>query len=505
MGQDETGALKIRIAELERLSGEHKKTEAALRESEERFRTIFGEAVDGMILADANTKSFLMCNRSACRMLGYEEEELLRLSVADIHPAQDLPKVLETFELQAQGKLAAVPTLPVKRKDGSVFFADVSASVLKISGKRYMMGSFRDITEKKKAQEAVASSEANYRAIFESVNDAIIIRDADTYDIVDCNRKACEMFCYTKEEMVGFRVGALTADTERHPNELLREYYRKSCELEPQIFEWLVRDKFGREFWIEINLKCAVISGRRRLLYIARDINERKQLMESKEDFINMVSHELRTPLGAIREGVLLVIEEKFGQLNEKQKEMLSIAQRNVDRLTRLITQVLDIQKFEAGRMRLDLEQGDINSLVEEVYASMVSMVSKKHLGFTFKLEDNLPRLRFDRDKITQVLQNLINNAAENTEKGAITVTTSAQGNCVKVSVADTGCGISGNEMSKLFQRFTQIRKKPGGSGLGLAICKEIIDKHKGKIAAESEPGKGTTFHFILPVKERRL
>jgi signal transduction histidine kinase len=84
-------------------------------------------------------------------------------------------------------------------------------------------------------------------------------------------------------------------------------------------------------------------------------------------------------------------------------------------------------------------------------------------------------------------------------------VTTSAQGNCVKVSVADTGCGISGNEMSKLFQRFTQIRKKPGGSGLGLAICKEIIDKHKGKIAAESEPGKGTTFHFILPVKERRL
>ena len=130
-----------------------REAEEVLKESETRFKTIFNESTDGMLLAEVETRRFSMCNPKICQMLGYTEEELMRLGVDDIHPKNDLPLVIEQFERQAKGEIKLVADLPVKRKDGSIFYADVSASQITLGGGKYLVGILRDITESKKIQD----------------------------------------------------------------------------------------------------------------------------------------------------------------------------------------------------------------------------------------------------------------------------------------------------------------------------------------------------------------
>lgn len=360
-------------------------------------------------------------------------------------------------------------------------------------------------TKQRATEKALKRSEENYRAIFELANDAMIIRDIKTYKITDANNKACEMFCYSEEEMKGLPLESFSVDFEGYSAEKLKIFYAMAAKGEPQLLEWLIKDKFGREFWVEVNIKRAIIGGRYQLLSIARDITERKQLAEQRDSFMNMVSHELRTPLGAIKESVSLVLEGKAGPIDGKQKEMIDITKRNVDRLSRLIDQVLDLQKIDAGRMEFRLYENDMNETIKEVYDAMLPFAKKKGLSLILKVDDKLPRIKFDRERIIQVLTDLVNNAIKFTEKGSITITSEHGNNFVKISVNDTGPGITAEDMPKLFQRFSQLKRKPGGTGLGLAVSKEIIEMHRGKIEVASEVGRGAVFSFFLPIKERRV
>ncbi len=233
-----------------------------------------------------------------------------------------------------------------------------------------------------------------------------------------------------------------------------------------------------------------------------------KEAMEIKSQFVSMVSHELRTPLTALREGVRLVLEEKTGKINNEQKEFLSLAKRNTDRLARLINDVLDFQKLEAGRMDFNFHENDINKIVKDVYDTMASAIKCMDLDFVLKLEDNLPKIKSDGDKIAQALTNMVSNAIKFTEKGSITISTRKRENVIQVSVSDTGCGIRKEDLPRVFHEFEQLDRggdrKTGSSGLGLAISKVIIEQHRGKICVESKYAKGSTFHFVLPIKERR-
>ncbi|MFH1847044.1 MAG: HAMP domain-containing sensor histidine kinase [Candidatus Omnitrophota bacterium] len=229
-----------------------------------------------------------------------------------------------------------------------------------------------------------------------------------------------------------------------------------------------------------------------------------KEAMKIKAEFISMVSHELRTPLTAIKEGISIVENEAAGKIKAEQKEYLSIARRNVDRLAGLINNVLDFQKLEDGKVKFMMRSGDINDVVREVYAAMRSSVEKKGLTFSFEVSDGLPLLKFDRDKIVQVITNLVSNALKFTDKGRIKIITAMHGKrAVKVSVEDTGMGMKEEDISKVFHKFEQIgdanERRTGGTGLGLAISKDIVGKHKGRIWAESELGQGAIFSFTLP------
>lgn len=239
-----------------------------------------------------------------------------------------------------------------------------------------------------------------------------------------------------------------------------------------------------------------------------KDITERKfkEALEIKSQFIAMASHELRTPLHSIKEGVNTLLEGLTGELNEDQREFLAIIKRNVDRLTRLINDVLDFQKLEAAAVKYDFKKHDINKIIHEVHETMNPMVKGKEVHFQLKLEGDLPKVRADADRIAQVLINLTNNAIKFTDSGPIVISSEKENHAIKVSVKDSGIGIKREDVPKVFTTFGQLsttkRMNSLGTGLGLSISKKIVEQHGGKIWVESEYGKGSTFSFLLPFQE---
>lgn len=239
------------------------------------------------------------------------------------------------------------------------------------------------------------------------------------------------------------------------------------------------------------------------IVIILRDVTSEKKVDMMKSEFISTVSHELRTPLTSIRESVSQVFEGMLGTVNEKQKKNLTIGLRNIDRLARLINNLLDISRLDAGKMELALESVNLALIVEGVAATFAPLLEKKGLEFKTVFPDEAPLAYADRDKIVQVLTNLVSNAVKFTEKGTISVSVTETETQVVCAVADSGPGIAKEDMGRLFGKFQQIHRVEGsgekGTGLGLAISKGIIEAHKGNIRVESRLGSGSVFSFTLP------
>jgi signal transduction histidine kinase len=247
------------------------------------------------------------------------------------------------------------------------------------------------------------------------------------------------------------------------------------------------------------------------IIFTATDITERKiaedklkEAVEIKSRFTSMVSHELRTPLTAIVTGVKVVSDGLAGEINAEQKDFLTIVKNNVDRLDRLINNVLDLQRLGSQKPYFEIVPNYINDAINEIYLEMRPVAQTKGLRLSLQLDANPVKVKFDKDAIIQVLTNLTNNALKFTEKGEITIISSHDDKFVYVTVKDTGPGITKENMDKLFQAFEQLERKKGrkieGTGLGLVICKEIVEKHGGNIWVESELNKGSAFHFTLPL-----
>jgi signal transduction histidine kinase len=236
-----------------------------------------------------------------------------------------------------------------------------------------------------------------------------------------------------------------------------------------------------------------------------------KAIYEMQKEFTSTVSHELRTPLSSIKMAIDLISQETVGKINPEQKDILGRAKKETDRLKRLIDDILDLTKIEAGKLQMNFVANDIHQVIAQVVEAQKDVAKARGLNLKTEFDPNMPKVLFDSDRMVQVLNNLLGNAIKFTKQGEITVKTQDKSleNHVLVSVIDTGKGIAEGDISKLFQKFQQIESaldnEEGGTGLGLAICKEIIARHGGKIWAESKPGAGSSFNFILPLQERRV
>lgn len=246
------------------------------------------------------------------------------------------------------------------------------------------------------------------------------------------------------------------------------------------------------------------------------DIDDQKRLQENmitanrelirinqmKSDFTSMVSHELRTPLAAIKEGIDLIIDEIEGPINESQKETLGISKANVDRLSRLITNVLDFSRIEKGKLQLNKTDHNLNNIIKESYQTMNFSAQKKRLDFQLHLLDQPVSAHVDADKIKQVLVNLLDNAIKFTPpNGRITLQLTPQQDHAEINVTDSGPGIKKEDQELIFEMYSQSKSPfiTQGAGVGLAVCKQIVEMHGGNIFLQSEEGKGSTFTFTLP------
>jgi signal transduction histidine kinase len=234
-----------------------------------------------------------------------------------------------------------------------------------------------------------------------------------------------------------------------------------------------------------------------------RLFEQTQKLDRLKSEFVSKVSHELRTPLTSIKGFTEILLTYEDIDL-KTQKEFLGIINEESERLTRLINDVLDLSKIESGRTQWQIQPVAVPEIIRAAVKLLQSMILEKNLELELRIPEDLPIVRGDRDPLLQVLDNLLGNAVKFTPSGKITVAADREGEFVRVSVSDTGPGIPRQDQTKIFEKFFQrgdaSTAKARGTGLGLAICKEIIAHLGGRIWSESEPGRGSTFHFTLPV-----
>jgi len=230
-----------------------------------------------------------------------------------------------------------------------------------------------------------------------------------------------------------------------------------------------------------------------------------KMVDKMKSDFYSSMSHELRTPLTSIKEGINLLREGAGGAVPERQKRLLAILSEESKRLIDLVNSLLDLSKMEAGMMTYTFEPGTVTPLIERATTEMTPLIEARKITLKTKVDEKLPVIKIDREKILQVLRNLLGNAVKFTpEEGRVTVVARLVNRGVEVSVSDTGPGIKKENLTNIFEKFHQAPFNHSnhikGTGLGLAIVNHVITAHGGRVWAESEPGQGSSFIFVLPV-----
>lgn len=236
---------------------------------------------------------------------------------------------------------------------------------------------------------------------------------------------------------------------------------------------------------------------------------EAERANQVKSAFLASMSHELRTPLNAIINFSSFVADGDVGPVNDEQEEILGDVVQSAKHLLNLINDVLDMSKIEAGSLQLFVTDNlNVNDIANRTVSTARSLLVDKDVEIQIELDESLPPISGDKQRITQVLLNLVSNACKFTETGTITITTKKEQDHIVVSIADTGTGIDSNDVDSIFQAFMQTEsgvRQGGGTGLGLPISKSLIEAHGGEVWVESKMGEGSTFYFSLPVESSKV
>jgi signal transduction histidine kinase len=234
-----------------------------------------------------------------------------------------------------------------------------------------------------------------------------------------------------------------------------------------------------------------------------------RELDTRKDEFITTVAHELKTPLTSIRAFSEILSDDQNLSLSERKKFLDTITEETV-RMTRLIMQVLDLEKFQSGKQMLEMELASLNTIINESVDALKPIINEKNIKLTVDLQKSLPESLMDKDRIKQVVMNLISNATKFCDqvKGKIMISSYFIDGYLKVNISDNGPGVKEAYWQTIFEPFFQVdnqtTKKPVGSGLGLAISKTIVQFHKGNIWVEREPGAGAKFSFQIPLQKMK-
>lgn len=500
---------------------EQKKLQEELKKSEEQFRLIWENSNDGMRLTDEDGNVILV-NKAFCDLIGLSKDQIKGKTMADIYLPENREMILKKHkERFKSGNIKTHFESCVTLYNGNKIWFEVTNSFIQINDKKYLLGIFRDITERKKLQQELINSEKQFRMIWEESNDCMLLVDKRA-KIKLVNPALCNLVGLKQSELINKSLDIIFSEEFR--DDLLKIHLSKlSTGHFNTKFEGGTKLQNGKEIYFEATFSNLNIMGEELYLAIIRDITERKKLIDElirakdeaeeanrlKSGFISMMSHEIRTPLNVIL-GFTNVLKEIF--LNKEEDEEIPnyfvAIEKAGKRLLNTITQILDISRIEAGEFEIHLKEINLNEKVLDAIQQIKILADAKNITFDISLDSKNPVLMLDEYCIDGILINLINNAVKfSKENSKIDVVTEMGDKKIIFRIRDYGIGMSEEYRKHLFQPFSQEEVGYGrsyeGTGLGLALTKKFIDLLNGKINVWSEKDKGTQFEVIFPLLEQ--
>lgn len=535
---------------------ERKLAEKALQDSEEKYRSLFESSLIGIGLGKDNR--IVSANLALLDIFGYETlEEFAKVPIFDHVAPESKHIITEMRKRWARGERKSQKVeYRITRKNGEKRDLEAIFNRVSIAGETYALGTFVDITERKRAEDELLKTNRNLSLLYSTVSIATEYNNIDDIlsyvltKILDyqgseaggiylIDEESDEVVMHAHKGLSDEFVEKVRRLSLNDPNVaaamkskdvFIKEPYRneKMIELEkghniengmtiklqardktigfvnvtlPADYEILEEDALVLE---SVGKQVGIVIDNLRLFNeTEKSYEELKSLDRMKDEFLSNVSHELKTPLVSIGGYSEVLNSGTLGALNEKQKKAADAIMRNADRLERLINSILCLSLEEAGKMKYTFKSLQIADVIDHSVLDMLPQIKKNNLGIKKQVPDNLSLIKGDEERLIQVMSNLIGNAIKFTPSGEITISAHEDDDKLHIAVSDTGIGIPQEETNNLFKRFYQVdastTRKYGGTGLGLHISKLIVEAHNGKIWAESEKGVGTTIHVTLP------
>jgi PAS domain S-box-containing protein len=473
---------------------------------------------------------FQYVNDEACRYLGYSRDELMRMGVADVDP-ELTPEFWQEHWSGLQKEKTFTFERPHKTKTGQIIPVEVNANYFQFDGQEYNLALVRDIHERKQAEQQIKLITYALDQVQESI---FLMSDDGLGEFIYANKSAAKNLGYTQDELVsGMSVLDIDPDWNLEKIEKIRPILKQQLQMQ---FETRQITRDGKIFPVEVTTNYFEYNDRGYVLSICRDITERKRIEnelsqykhhledtvqqrtaeleiardiaeaanKAKSVFLANMSHELRTPLNAILGFSQLLATDP--EIPSAQQDDLDIINRSGAHLLRIINDVLEMSKVEAGHFNLNAEWFNFAEMMKSVIEMMKIRASEKGLALTYQPSPDLPEhIEGDQARLRQVLINLISNAIKFTDEGYIKIEISTYSNANKhliIEVKDSGLGINQNDHARVFKPFEQVTEKNNnsGTGLGLAITKQFVELMGGHIELISELGKGSNFRVNLPL-----
>ncbi len=500
--------------------------EAALAESEARFRLLAENATD-IIACFGTDARFTYLSPSIKAVLGYDPEDLIGQPTRSIMHPDDHQASLETYRAHLASERARDPFFfeyRAVRKDGSMVWLAAHPRPIFDPATNELVGFndvVRDVSKRRAVEAELAASEARFRLLAENATDLIMKSGIDG-KIAYISPATLQLTGYRPDEIVG-----RTAQHWVHPDdwgtitEAFQDQVQSGGAAMPRLIEYRLLARDGRVIWMESAPRATVEASTglvTSVTDVARDVTTRKQLQAElaaardtaeaatavKSDFMANMSHEIRTPLTAILGFTGLLA--KRPELESESRSFVGRITTASDALLAIVNDVLDFSKLEAGLVELAPRPVGPQAMLQDALTLFEAQARAKGLNLRLVGDDTLPPiLRFDPDRVRQVVLNLVGNAVKFTPEGEVRLVAvyDARRGALGVRVEDEGIGLSPEAQAKLFQRFSQVdgssTRQHGGTGLGLAICKGLVEAMGGRIGVESLPGRGSTFHFEIP------
>lgn len=450
--------------------------------------------------------NFVRVNSQYAKGSGYAVESLIGRNHFDLFPDKENEKIFKKVRrtgIPAQFK--AKPFIFTNQPDRGVTYWDWTLTPIKRGDK--VMGlvlSLSDVTNHALLEKQLRESINDLENIKFAVDQSALVTITDNRGTIQyVNDRLSEISQYKPDELIGKNPRVFNSGY--HPPEFFRKLW--STVLSGRVWHGEMRNraKDGSFFWVDTTITPLLDENKKpkQFIVIRSDITQRKRLEEKKDEFISVASHELKTPLTSIK-AFAQILRQRVGKLHDKKSsEYVLRINEQLDRLTRLVLELLDTSRIQQGRLNLNVAPVSIHNVIGEA-VNEISQISSKHRIHYVNGTDCT--VTADRERLHQVLSNLLTNAIKySPERSEIKIRCSVTDHTVTVSIQDRGAGIPKEERKKIFERFYQVRetrlKHDPSMGLGLYISREIILRHGGKIWVDSTKGKGSTFYFSLPLR----